>query len=115
MPKTSEIKILVTLDDIKMPQKIQWRADDSEFTDFKEAKTVMLSLWDKDEKVTLGFDIWTKEMMVQDMNIHFHQTFSKMAGTYLRATNNSEISDLIKKFAAEFADKLNLFEDDKKS
>jgi hypothetical protein len=35
----------------------------------------MLSLWDKDEKVTLGFDIWTKEMMVQDMNIHFHQTF----------------------------------------
>ncbi|MBS4034072.1 MAG: gliding motility protein GldC [Ignavibacterium sp.] len=115
MPKTSEIKILVTLDDTKMPEKILWKADDSEFTDFKAAKTVMLSLWDKDEKVTLGFDIWTKEMIVQDMNILFHQTFSKMADTYLRATNNTEISDLIKKFAAEFADKLNLFEDDSKS
>lgn len=110
MPKTSEIKILVTLDDTKMPEKIRWRADDSEFTDYKEAKTVMLSLWDKEEKVTLGFDIWTKEMMVQDMNIHFHQTFSKMADTYQRATNNSEVSDMIKKFAAEFADKLKLFE-----
>ena len=110
MPKTSEIKILVILDETKMPQKILWRADDSEFTDLKEANTLMLSLWDKEEKVTLGFDIWTKEMMVQDMNIHFHQTFSKMADTYLRATNNTEISDLIKKFAADFADKLKLFE-----
>lgn len=111
MPKTSEIKFLVTLDDTKMPKKILWKADDSEFTDFREAKTMMLSLWDKDEKVTLGFDIWTQEMMVQDMNIHFHQTFSKMADTYQRATNNSQISEMIKKFTADFAAKLNLFED----
>lgn len=110
MAKTSEIKFLVTLDDSKMPEKIQWMAEDSEFTEFREAKTMMLSLWDKNEKVTLGFDIWTQEMMVQDMNIHFHQTFSKMADTYQRATNNSEVSDMIKKFAADFAVKLKLFE-----
>jgi len=112
MAKTSEIKFLVTLDESKMPEKIQWMAEDSEFNSFREAKTLMLSLWDKDEKLTLGFDIWTKEMMVQDMNIHFHQTFSKMADTYQRATNNSEVSDMIKKFAADFADKLKLFEGD---
>lgn len=115
MAKTSEIKFLVTLDDTKMPDKIEWKADDSEFTDFREAKTMMLSLWDKNEKVTLGFDIWTKEMIVQDMNIHFHQTFSKMADTYQRATNNSEVGDMIKKFAADFADKLKLFEDESSS
>jgi hypothetical protein len=34
-----------------------------------------------------------------------------MADTYQRATNNSEVSDMIKKFAADFADKLKLFED----
>jgi gliding motility-associated protein GldC len=111
MPNRSEIKFLVTLDDTKMPEKIEWKADDSDFTDLREANTMMLSLWDKQEKVTLGFDIWTKEMMVQDMNIHFHQTFSKMADTYQRATNNSEVSEMIKKFAADFADKLKLFED----
>lgn len=111
MPKTSEIKFLVSLNDSKMPVKILWKADDSEFTELKEAKTLMLSLWDKDDNVTLGFDIWTEEMMVQDMNIHFHQIFSKMADTYKRATNNSEISDMIKKFAADFADTLKLFED----
>jgi hypothetical protein len=38
MPKTSEIKFLVTLDDTKMPEKIQWKADDSEFTDFQRSK-----------------------------------------------------------------------------
>lgn len=113
MPKTSEIKFLVTLDDTKLPEKILWKADDSEFTEMKEAKTLMLSLWDKDEKVTLGFDIWTKEMMVEDMNIHFHQTFVKLADTYQQATNNSDIGDMIKKFAAEFADKLNLFSGEK--
>jgi gliding motility-associated protein GldC len=109
MLKTSEIKFLVTLNETKMPEKIQWRAEDSEFNELKEAKALMLSLWDKDENVTLGFDIWTNEMMVEDMNIHFHQTFSKMAETYQRATNNSEISDMIKKFSADFADKLELF------
>lgn len=112
MPNRSEIKFLVTLDDTKMPEKIEWKADDSDFTDFREANTMMLSLWDKQEKVTLGFDIWTKEMMVQDMNIHFHQTFSKMADTYQRATNNADVSDMIKKFAAEFADRLKLFDDE---
>lgn len=115
MPKTSEIKFIVTLDDTKMPEKIQWMAEDLESPGLKDASSLMLALWDKQERVTLGFDIWTKEMLVEDMNIHFHQAFVKMADTYQRATNNSEISDMIKKFAAEFADRLKLFGDEKKS
>lgn len=39
----------------------------------KESKTMMLSLWDKEDKVTLGIDLWTKEMLVDDMNLHFYQ------------------------------------------
>lgn len=115
MPKTSEIKFIVTLDNSKMPEKIEWMAEDLDSPGLKEASSLMLALWDKQDRVTLGFDIWTKDMLIDDMNIHFHQTFSKMADTYHRATNNAEIADMIKKFSAEFADKLNLFGDEKKS
>lgn len=109
MPKTSEIKFIITLDDNKTPEKIQWKAEDSDHLEMKDADTLMLSIWDKKDKVTLGFDIWTKDMMVDDMNIHFHQTLVKLADTYQRATKNSEAGEMIKNFAADFAKKLHLF------
>ncbi len=34
-----------------MPEKIEWQADDADFKGMKEAKTMMLSLWDKKEKL----------------------------------------------------------------
>lgn len=109
MPKTSEIKFIVTLDGTNLPERIEWSADDADTKELKESKTLLLSLWDKKEKVTMSFDIWTKEMLVEDMNIHFHQTFVKLADTYQRSTSNPEAAEMIKKFAADFADKLNLF------
>jgi gliding motility-associated protein GldC len=109
MGRKSEIKLTVELDDDKMPAAIEWEATDSGFEGSKPAKTMMLSLWDDNEKSTYSIDLWTKEMLLKDMNLHFHQMFMKMADTYQRATNNAEVSDMIKKFAAEFGDKLELF------
>lgn len=108
MPKLSEIKLTVQLDDNKVPEKIQWEASDAGFDGKKECKSFMLSLWDKEENLTYGIDLWTKEMMIDDMNIHFHQIFLKMADTYRRATKNSEAADMIENFSADFADKLKL-------
>lgn len=102
MPKTSYIKLTVNLDDNKLPEKILWEATDSGFDGQLEAKTLMLSLWDKSEEVTLGIDLWTKEMMIHDMSKHYHQMFLKMADTYRRATQNSEAAKMIETFAAEF-------------
>ena len=108
MPKNSEIKLYVQLDDNRVPDKIEWEAGDAGFTGKKEANSMMLSVWDKEEKVTLGIDLWTKDMMVDDMNIHVHQVFLKIADTYRKATKNSEAADMIEHFAADFADKLEL-------
>jgi hypothetical protein len=47
-------------------------------------------------------------MLVNDMNIHFSQILNKMSGTYLRATGNNEISQMIQNFSSEFAAKLDL-------
>ena len=115
MSKTSEIRFFVTLDEKKVPEKIEWEATESGFNGKKECSSMMISLWDKEEKGTLGIDLWTKEMIVDDMNIHFHQVFLKLADTYKRATKNNEAAKMIEDFSAEFAKKLKLDSKPKKS
>ncbi|HSD64444.1 MAG TPA: gliding motility protein GldC [Ignavibacteriaceae bacterium] len=108
MNKQSEIILYVELDEKKVPIKIEWSATDSGFEGRRESKSIMLSLWDKQENATMGIDLWTMDMMVGDMNIHFHQTFLKMADTYRRATKSEDIAVMIENFSAQFADKLEL-------
>jgi gliding motility-associated protein GldC len=110
MSRKSEIKFLIELDDKKMPEKIQWKADDADFGGLKEAKTMMLSLWDKKDNVTLGIDLWTKDMLVDDMNLHFYQMILKLGDTYRKSTNNSDAAKMFDEFASQFAEKIKLFE-----
>ena len=49
MNNNSQINLFITLDEKKMPDKIEWQADDAQFSGRKESKTMMLSLWDKKE------------------------------------------------------------------
>jgi len=108
MLNNSEIKITVELDDNKMPAKIDWEATDTGFDGKKDARTLMLSLWDPIEKLTLGIDLWTKEMMVEDMKAHFYQMFLKMADTFERSTQGAEGAMMIRDFADDFAKKVEL-------
>jgi len=103
MQKNSRINLFITLDEKKMPEKIEWEADDSQLSGCKESKTMMLSLWDKKENVTFSIDLWTKEMTVNEMQIHFYQVLVKMADTFQRATNNSEVAGMIRRFSLDFA------------
>lgn len=111
MNRKTEIKVVVELDEKKMPEKIFWHADDADFDGLKESKTLMLSLWDKNDKVTLGIDLWTKDMLVDEMNQHFYQILLKLGDTYRRSTNNSDIAKMFDDFASEFAARIKLFND----
>lgn len=98
----SEIKLVIKLDENKMPEQIHWTATDSGQEGTREAKAFSLSIWDKNESATLGIDLWTKEMLIEEMNKHYYQIFMKMADTYVRSTNNSPVSEMIKEFADTF-------------
>lgn len=106
MLKTSKINFTVELDEKNMPQKIEWEATEAKFDGKKECKAMLLSIWDKEDNVTLAIDLWTKEMLVDDMNIFFLQVFRKMADTYLRSTSNNDISKFIREFSDKFAEKI---------
>lgn len=100
--QTSTITIDVHLDPDKVPQQITWRATDSTADMAQKAKAMMIAFWDGADKSALRIDLWTKEMMVDEMADFFYQTFMTMADTYNRATQNNELTLDIKNFAKDF-------------
>lgn len=99
---TSTISINVELDNDKVPHQIGWKATDSTIAEYQQARAMMLAFWDGTEKSALRIDLWTKEMMVDEMADFFYQTFMTMADTYNRATQQQELVDDMKKFAKDF-------------
>ncbi|HJV18355.1 MAG: gliding motility protein GldC [Sphingobacteriia bacterium] len=100
--KQSSITVDITLDEHKVPQNIHWSASDSTADMKQQAKAMMLAFWDGADKSALRIDLWTKEMMVDEMADFFYQTLMGMADTYLRATQNQELTSEMKEYAKEF-------------
>src|SRR6187399_1796273 len=100
--KTSTITVDVQLNDDKVPEAILWKASDSTIENAQKAKAMMLSFWDGADKTSLRIDLWTKEMMVDEMADFFYQSMMSMADTYARATRHTELVDDMKNFAQEF-------------
>ena len=100
--QTSTITIDVHLDKDKVPEQINWKADSSTADEMQRAKAMMLSFWDGADKSALRIDLWTKDMMIDEMADFFYQTMMTMADTYGRATNHAEIVEEMKKSAHSF-------------
>ena len=98
----SSIKIDVLLDPDKIPQQISWSATDSTSETAQKAKAMCIAFWDAADKSVLRIDLWTKDMMVDEMADFYYQIFTTMADTYERATKQTELTADIKKFAKQF-------------
>ena len=98
----STIKIDIDLDPNKIPQQISWTATDSNADVVQKAKAMCIAFWDGADKTAMRIDLWTKDMMVDEMADFYYQMFSTMADTYQRATQQKELSQDIKNFAKEF-------------
>ena len=106
MSKEAEINFVVKLEEDNSPAEIYWGATEADFEGLRPCESLMISMWDKTEKNTMSIDLWTKNMEVGEMSAHYYFTLMKMADTYQRATNNSELSEMIRSFAKEFAVKV---------
>src|SRR6188474_3848598 len=101
----STITIDVQLDPDKVPQLISWKASASSAQEAQIAKAMMISFWDGTDKSALRIDLWTKDMMVDEMADFFYQTMMTMADTYGRATQQKDMVEDMKKFAKDFYNK----------
>lgn len=90
------------MDENRMPDLIQWSATESTADRAQKAKAMMMSFWDGGDKAALRIDLWTKDMMVDEMADFFYQTLMTMADTYGRATKYHDQVEDMKTFARDF-------------
>lgn len=102
MAHTSTISIDVQLDENRIPEQIFWKASDSTADMEQQAKAMLLAFWDGTDKSALRIDLWTKDMMVDEMADFYYQVFMTMADSFQRATNQPQLTADVKTFAKEF-------------
>lgn len=106
---TSEITFKVHLDENKIPEMLQWSAQDGSISD-EETKAFLISVWDPKKKETLKMDLWTKDMPVDEMKHFFYQSLLSLTDTFHRATNDDKMTATMRDFCEYFAEKLDLIE-----
>ena len=89
----STITIDVVTDENRVPSSISWSATDTGAENAQNAKAMMISFWDSADKAALRIDLWTKDMMVDEMADFFYQT-----------KYNEQVEEM-KKFAHDFYEK----------
>lgn len=100
--KESIITVAVQLDEKKVPDNIRWTATDSTADEMQQARAMMLNFWDGADKAALRIDLWTKEMMVDEMIDFYYQTFMGMADSLERSTGQKELVTDLREFSKQF-------------
>ena len=103
--RQSTIKIDVLLDPNKVPEQINWQATDSSADMAQKAKAMCIAFWDGTDKTALRIDLWTKDMMVDEMGDFYYQMLMGMADSFKRATNQEDLGNEMKVFALDFFEK----------
>jgi gliding motility-associated protein GldC len=103
--RKSSINIDVLLGEDRVPEQINWNATDTTAEAAHTAKAMMLAFWDGADKTAMRIDLWTKDMMVDEMADFFYQTYMTMAETYHRATQDQDLVNDMKQFAKDFYSK----------
>ncbi|MCC7301413.1 MAG: gliding motility protein GldC [Bacteroidia bacterium] len=106
MADESEIKFKVRLDENKLPREIGWEASDA--GEAGTCKSVMIAMWDAGEQNTLRMDLWTSDMLVDEMKQFFHQNLLTMADSFQRATGEKEMMDELRAYCNYFAQKMDI-------
>ena len=101
----SSITVDILLGADRIPEQITWKASESTAESGQKAKACTLAFWDGAEKTAMRIDLWTKEMMVDEMGDFYYQLMMTMADTFKRATQQQELSDDMKTFARSFMEK----------
>ena len=100
MKKT--ISFEIELDENHLAEKIKMSSADSD-KDIDKIKSILVSMWDSNQKNSLNISLWTKDMPLNDMFIFYHQTLITMAKNLEKATDNQKVSTALVNFAEKFA------------
>mgnify|MGYP003960735915 FL=1 len=73
-------------------------------------KSLMIAAWDQKTKETLIVPLWTKDMMVNEMFIMYHQTLMSMANTLSKSTGQDKLAGALRDYCKFFAEETKIIE-----
>ena len=101
--RKSKISFEIELDENNLPQTISLNTDDGQLKDVA-IKSYLISAWAEKTNETLRIDLWTKNMMVNEMLIMYHQTLLSMATSLEKATNEHKLADALRDYCTFFGE-----------
>ena len=99
--KKASVNFEIQLDQNNIPEKISWNATDGN-NQINQAKAVMISIWDGKEKSSLKIDLWTKDMMAEEMKFFTFQILLKMNEVIKKSTGDEKLVFEMQKFIKKF-------------
>ena len=97
------------LDENNVPAKIVMNSSDKQAENFN-LKSVMIAGWDEKTYETLRVDLWTKDMMVDEMFVMYHQTLMSMANTLEKSTGHDKLAGALKDYCEFFAEQTKIID-----
>ena len=91
--KKSEINFTIDLDKDNIPEKIQWKASDSEQKENLDTDAISVALWDNKQKNTMRIDLWTKDMPIDEMKRFHVDCIGGLAQTILNSTGDEYMAN----------------------
>ena len=108
MSEKKEIKFTVSLDENHIPEKIEWTASEGGGVSNEEIKAMMISVWEPKERIAKRVDLWTKDMMVDEMKYYHFQTLMTLADTLERSTGENVIAKKMRDFGMEIGKEMKI-------
>ena len=105
----SKLTFDLELDDNNVPKKIIMNSSDNQAEDVL-LKSLMIAAWDQKTKETLIVPLWTKDMMVNEMFIMYHQTLMSMANTLSKSTGEDKLAGALRDYCKFFAEETKIIE-----
>ena len=105
----SKLTFDLELDENNVPKKITMNSSDKQ-ADNVHLKSLMIAGWDETTKETLRVDLWTKNMMVNEMFIMYHQTLMSMANTLEKSTGHDKLAGALKDYCEFFAEQTKIID-----
>jgi len=105
----SKLTFDLELDENNVPKNIVMNSTDKQAVNIN-LKSLMIAGWDAKTKETLCVDLWTKDMMVNEMFIMYHQTLMSMANTLEKSTGHDKLAGALKDYCEFFAEQTKIIE-----
>ena len=105
----SKLTFDLELDNNNVPKKIIMNSSDNQAEDVL-LKSLMIAAWDQKTKETLIVPLWTKDMMVNEMFIMYHQTLMSMANTLSKSTGQDKLAGALRDYCKFFAEETKIIE-----